>query len=257
MDFDYISAFLALKDDLLAYLYRLTANRPDAEDLAQDTYLKVTDKIGTFRGRSSFKTWVFAIATNLARDNRRVKNRWRLDVQDDCRRATEATPEYHDRIVGTFQAQPERRFEIEEHINYCFTCIAKNLPLEKQIAIILKECYDFKRTEIAGILGVTEGVVKHLLHEGRRDLQERYEQRCALVNKRGVCYQCAELNDYLQETPDAEEKIRRLGLSPSGTADENLDKRFRIINRINPLRGNGAALEDVILQILREVTGDS
>lgn len=249
--------FIALRDNLSSYLYRLTANREDMEDLVQDTFLKVRERSGTFKGKSSFKTWVFAIATNLAHDNRRVRNRWALDAQDKCKNAAVEHEHYRERMMGTFQNQTEKQFDIAEHINYCFTCVAKNLELEKQIAVILKEVYDFKRSEIAEIMDISEGVVKHLLFEGRKELQDKFENRCALVNKNGVCYQCAQLNDYFQNNKDSAQKIAGTGFSPLLGSEKNLDIRFSLINRINPLKGNGAALEDTILQILRESIHDN
>jgi len=253
---DVNSEFLDLKDQLSSYLYRLTTNKADMEDLVQDTFIRVTEKIDSFKHNSTFKTWVFTIATNLAIDNKRVKNRWEIDVQDKCKDAAQIKTNY-DKIFHTFHAQPENNFEIVEHINYCFTCIAKNLSLEKQIAIILKEIYHFKRNEIAEIMKITEGVVKHLLHDGRNELQEKYHHRCAMINKNGVCYQCAELNDGLQKHRNAEEKIAKLDLSPNYSPEKNLDTRFELINRINPLKSNGSALEDTILQILRETIQDN
>lgn len=250
------SEFIDFKDQLESYLYRLTANRFDTDDLLHDTYIKVRDKIKTFKGNSSFKTWTFAIATNLAKDNQRVKNRWKLDVQDECKYAASSNPKYNDKIVSAFQNQTEKKFEIEEHINYCFTCIAKNLPLEQQISIVLKEFYHFKRKEISKIIDKTEGVVKHYLYNARKALQTKFDQRCAIVNKTGVCYQCAELNDYLQDETNSGIKIKKLDMSREKSAKNNLDIRFKLINKINPLNGNGAKLEDTILQILREVIKD-
>lgn len=244
--------FSQIQDKLNSYLYRLTGSREDAEDLVHDTFIKISEKIDTFRGESGFKTWTFAVATNLAKDLKKVKSRWELNVQDLCKEATLVDKSLQDRIVNEFHNQEEKQFEIIEHINYCFTCVAKNLTLEKQIAIILKEIYDFKRTEIAEILNVTEGVVKHLLHDGRNELQEKYSYRCAMVNKQGVCYQCAELNDFLQEKSDSAEKIAALGLNEKNTAETNLNIRFQLINRINPLTGKGFKVEDTIMQILRE-----
>ena len=168
------------------------------DDLLQDTYLKISEKISSFRGESSFKTWVFAVATNLARDNRRVNNRWAEDVQDKCRDAAVASIDVQNRMLKAFAELPEKKFEFAEHINYCFTCLGKNLSLEKQISVILKEIFDFSRVEIAQVLNVSEGTVKHLLHDGRKEIQEKFEHRCALINKQGACYQCAQLNDYFQ-----------------------------------------------------------
>lgn len=248
--------FANFSNQLESYLYRLTANKEDAKDLLHDTYLKSTENIHNFRGESSLKTWIFTIATHLAKDNQRVKNRWHIDVQDKCKETAANNPLIANKIVSAFNQQIEKHFELAEHINYCFTCITKNLSLEKQIAIILKEIYDFKRTEIAAILNVTEGVLKHLLYEGRKELQQKYDYRCAMINKQGVCYQCAELNDYLQIEKNAVQKIAALGLSSEKTAEENLKIRFQILNKINPLKNNGIDLEDVILQILREVIKD-
>jgi len=249
--------FLSIKDQLSSYLYRLTANKEDAEDLVHDTYLKVHKNISNFRRESEFKTWVFTIATNLARDHKRVNNRWGLDAQDKCKQAAIEKIEVQQRMKGAFGSQVEQSFDIKEHINYCFTCVAKNLSLEKQLAVILKEVYDFKRTEIAEILNCSEGVVKHLLFDGRKELQDKFEQRCALINKTGVCYQCAQLNDYFQVKNDAQEKVKALKLSPNNSSEQNLDLRLEIIQQINPLKGNGALLEDTILQILREEISDN
>jgi RNA polymerase sigma-70 factor (ECF subfamily) len=254
---DIDNEFLTIQNNLKSYLYRLSANIADAEDLTHDTYIKVKEKIETFKGKSSLKTWVFAIATNLAKDNQRVKNRWESDAQDKCKDATVKSIDCQNKLISSFRNQSINQFDIVEHINYCFTCIAKNLTLEQQIAIILKEFYHFTRKEIADIIDKTEGVVKHLLHNSRKELQNKYEQRCALINKDGVCYQCAELNDYFQDVADSSQKTAKLGLSPENNSKINLDIRFKLINNINPLNGNGANLEDNILQILREAIKDN
>ena len=48
--------FMAIQEQLESYLYRLSANREDAKDLLQDTYIKIKQKVDTFQGKSSFKT---------------------------------------------------------------------------------------------------------------------------------------------------------------------------------------------------------
>jgi RNA polymerase sigma-70 factor (ECF subfamily) len=255
VEINFEAEFLLFKDELTSYLYRLSANKQDAQDLTHDTFLRSKQKINQFKGASSIKTWVFKIATNLAKDNQRVKQRWAINVQDDCKQASMTNPDLTLRITDSFLSQDSVSFDIKEHINYCFTCISKNLQLEHQIAIILKEVYQFKRAEIAKIIGRTEGSVKHLLFDGRKQLQEKYDSRCAMINKSGACYQCAELNDTLQGMAkgpsDAQQKIKAFDFR-TNQPEFNLDVRLAIIQKINPLEGNGAALEDTILQILRE-----
>lgn len=253
---DVNNEFQKLQHNLKSYLYRLSANKEDAEDILQDTYIRVVGKFNTFKHESSFKTWVFAIATNIAKDNRRVRNRWALNAQDICKETAVNSKECQQIMKSAFSEQEAKSFEITEHINYCFTCISKNLILEQQLAVVLKEIYHFKRKEIAVILHKKEVSVKHLLYEGRKKLISVYENRCALINKNGVCYQCSELNDYFQEIKDSENKIAKLGFNTKFSPRQNLKTRFELIQVINPLSGNGANLEDAIMRILRTALND-
>ena len=70
--------FLLLDSRLKSYPFRLTANRHDAEDLTQETYLKALQNLRGFAGKSTLKTWFFTIATNLAKDHFKPKHSRRL-----------------------------------------------------------------------------------------------------------------------------------------------------------------------------------
>jgi len=63
LEFEHISG------PLKSYLLRITASISEVEDIIHDTYLKAHDKLHTFRGESSLKTWLFTIASNLLKDN--------------------------------------------------------------------------------------------------------------------------------------------------------------------------------------------
>lgn len=62
------------RPQLKSYVLRLTASVEDAEDIVQDTFIKAFSNIQTFKGDSSLKTWIFAIASNLAKDLLKSKN---------------------------------------------------------------------------------------------------------------------------------------------------------------------------------------
>src|ERR671925_666119 len=74
-----------LQAALKSYLYRLTAYREDAEDLAQEVWIGVFTRLGSFEGQSSVRTWLFAIASQVAMDHPRVKARWPVDAQDKAK----------------------------------------------------------------------------------------------------------------------------------------------------------------------------
>jgi RNA polymerase sigma-70 factor (ECF subfamily) len=191
---------------LQSYLYRLTADRNDAEDLVHDTFIQAFDKLSTFKGEASLKTWIFQIATNLARTRLGRRRRWTADVSARAKALVANDPSLAQRIQTFSHTSPYGSYEIKEHINTCFTCIGKNLPIENQVAVILREVYDFALADIGAILEKSQGTVKYLLQTGRSTMMEIFEARCALINKAGVCHQCSELNGWL--TPNRTNKRR-------------------------------------------------
>ena len=70
------------------------------------------------------------------------------------------------------ETSPQGNFEIKEHIAFCFTCVSKSLPLEQQLALLLKEAYGFSVKETAQILDQTDAMVKYYLHTSRSKMIE-------------------------------------------------------------------------------------
>ena len=152
--------FETFQGELKSFLLRMTASVQDAEDIVQDTYLKAQAKMNTFRGDSSLKTWVFTIASNLAKDLLRSKKRWPETVTDICREEVLGNRPFLQEAMQMRETSPQGKFEIKEHIAFCFTCVSKSLPLEQHLALLLKEVYGFKVNEIATIMNQTEAMVK-------------------------------------------------------------------------------------------------
>ncbi len=135
------------------------------------------------------------------------------------------------------QTSPQGNFEIKEHVAFCLTCISRSLPLEQQIALLLKEVYGFKVQEIAIIMDQSEAMVKYYLHVSRGRMIEVFDQRCALINKQGVCHQCTELNSIFNPKQKAQEEIVKLEMARDA---ENKDKetlfdlRMKILQELDP-----------------------
>ncbi len=251
--------FAAFQPQLKSYLYRLLTDRNDVDDLTHDTFVKAFDKLATFKGKSSLKTWVFRIATNLAYDFLKRRDRWKPDAQDTAKAYAQGSPEMQRLFWFTHQNAPAGQYDIKEHIDFCFTCIAKTLSISHQVALILKDVYSFSRKDISLILDKTEGVVKHLLFEARKTMVEIFDNRCALINKAGACHQCTELNGIYN--PKQNERAALLEIDMVAAAGETSNKRLyelraALVQAIDPLQSRGADLQDVIMQCTRASIGE-
>lgn len=253
------SLFSEFQGQLKSYLYRLLANRNDSEDLTHDTFIKAFDKLDTFKGESTLKTWVFQIATNLSYNYLQRQKRWREDVSEQAKKLVLENENLRNEIVHIHQTSANAQYEIKEHIATCFTCISKNLPIENQIVLLLKDVYDFTVPEIEKILDKTKGVVKYLLQHARKTMTDIYDKRCALVNKNGVCHQCSELNSWFNPKQNQQEELMKLELvkdSDKYDREKLYQLRTDLVKAIDPLHSDGADLQDVLLRCNRIAMGE-
>jgi RNA polymerase sigma-70 factor (ECF subfamily) len=251
--------FAAFQTQLKSYLYRLLTDRNDVDDLTHDTFIRAFEKIASFRQDASLKTWVFKIATHLAYDHLRKLKRWPADAQDHGAHLAINTENIGQSFRVVHQTSNAGAYEMKEHIDFCFTCISKTLPIENQVALILKEIYDFPVKEICLILEKTEGVVKHLLNNSRDTMTNIFDHRCALVNKNGVCDQCSQLNGIFNPKQDQQEQRMKLELvKASGKFNraELFALRTKLVKAIDPLHSAGTDLQDIIMRCTRTAIGD-
>jgi RNA polymerase sigma-70 factor, ECF subfamily len=137
-------------DRIYSYLHLTVGNRHDAEDLTNQTFVKMLESIDRFEWRKvPFSAWLFRIARNLAVDHFRARRR----VQPQ-----EEPPE---------PADPQRSAE-EEALHAIggrsMLEMIQELSDEQQQVLTLKFAFDFSNSEAAAILGKTEGAVKSLQH---------------------------------------------------------------------------------------------
>jgi RNA polymerase sigma-70 factor (ECF subfamily) len=251
--------FAEFQNQLKSYLYRLLADRNDVDDLTHDTFIRAYDKISTFNQDSSLKTWVFKIATNLAYDHLKKLKRWPADAQDQGANLAINTMEIAQTFRNVHQTSNAGAYEIKEHIDFCFTCISKALPIENQVALILKDIYDFSIKEICLILEKTEGVVKHLLNDARTTMTGIFENRCALINKNGACHQCSQLNGIFNPKQDQQEQLMKLELvkgSKKFNREELFTLRTKLVKAIDPLHSSGTDMQDIIMKCTRTAIGE-
>lgn len=238
--------FELIRGQLKSYILRISASVSDTEDIVQDTYLKASEKLGSFKGESSLKTWLFAIASNLAKDHLRARRRWAENVTDLGKEAALSDPHFFREAIQIRMSSPQGQFEIKEHIAFCFACISKSLPMEQQICLLLKEVYEFRVAEIAQIISASEAMVKYYLHTGRAKMTEIFEGRCALINKNGICHQCTELNGIFNPKQKAQEELMKIDMAREAEkADKErlFDLRMQVVRGIDPFESGAAELQ--------------
>ncbi|WP_299466031.1 RNA polymerase sigma factor [uncultured Microscilla sp.] len=247
----YQDQFVEFRPSLSSYIYRLVAHHQNTEDIVQEAYIKAFQHLAKFRGESSFKTWVFAIATNLAKDFLKKEQRWQEDYQDRCREATYASQEIQQTMADIAQNSTYGQFVLREHIDYCFTCISKTLMLEEQVCVILKEVYAFKVREIEVIMELSEGQVKYGLANARARLRHIFDNRCSLINKNGACHQCSELNGMFnpkQVFAVEANKVEMVKAQDKANHEQLLNLRLQLIQSIDPINAQGFDLHNYMLE---------
>lgn len=243
--------FNDLKAELTSYVFRLVTNREITEDIIHDTYIKGVSKIETFQGNSTFKTWIYSIATNISKNILIRQNRWIVNAQDYGAMLHVKSKEHWDAFQQVFESTPEQEYEVKEHLEYCFNCINKTLDIEQQVCLLLKEVYDFKVREIMQITELSEGKVKHAIADARKHLIHIFDQRCAFVNKKGTCHQCTELTGILNPKQDVHIKANKLKLvKKKDTKNQELllDIRLELVQSIDPLNSKNSLVTSYFLE---------
>ncbi len=241
-----VKEFEEFRPQLKSYVLRMTASEEDTNDIVQETYLKAHKNLSSFKEKSSLKTWVFAIASNLARDLLRSQKRWPENVTDICREKALNNRAFLEEMMGIRMTSDQGNFEIKEHITFCFGCVSKSLPIEQQVTLLLKEVYGFKVKEIAEIIENTEAMVKYYLHVSRKRMIDVFDNRCSLINKEGVCHQCTELNGIFNPKQKAQEEIVKIEMAREAdnkSKEELFDLRMDIVKGIDPFESDAAKLQ--------------
>ncbi|MBO5410807.1 MAG: RNA polymerase sigma factor, partial [Clostridia bacterium] len=165
--------------DAFEELYRLTSpkayfvalqivrNEQDAEDILQETYIKVHEKISGIDPSQSFMGWLYRVVSNMSKNLLKKRNTLVFEVYEN-----ESFEEIPD---DTTEFSPEESLNQEEACREVMAAIDE-LTDEKRVCIVMKYFGEMTVREIAEILEVPEGTVKNRLYTARKDLKEKLEK---------------------------------------------------------------------------------
>jgi RNA polymerase sigma-70 factor (ECF subfamily) len=156
------------KTDIFRFVFHLTGNRAEAEDMFQEVWLRVARQGRLRAAGEDLKPWLLTIVLNLHRDALRRKRVRRLFLLRHYHREHPGSPAAEGAAPPS--AEPARAAEaarLRQDIDRAVSC----LPVKQRRVFLLSEVEGVRQKEIAGILGIPVGTVKSLLHRAVKRLQ--------------------------------------------------------------------------------------
>lgn len=155
------------QERVYATIYHMTSNHEDANDLAQETFIKAFQAIKTFKGGSSFFTWVYRIAVNKTINFlKQRKNRTHMSLND-----LDFNAEHDPDLVALVSHKTPRRevslAELQEKLNAAM----QKLSESHRLVVTLHDVQGLPHDEIAEIMGCNIGTVRSRLFYARQQLQ--------------------------------------------------------------------------------------
>jgi RNA polymerase sigma-70 factor (ECF subfamily) len=152
-------------DRVYRLAYRLSGNRADAEDLTQETFVRVFRSLAEYQP-GTFEGWLHRITTNLFLDMVRRRQRIRFD----------ALPEDVGDRLASQEAGPEQAYH-DTHLDPEIQSALDALPPDFRVAVVLCDLEQLSYEEIAATLGIKVGTVRSRIHRGRVLLREALAHR--------------------------------------------------------------------------------
>ena len=150
------------KDRLFNVLYRMLSSEDEANDLLQETFLRVWQHKMSYDFRFAFSTWIYTIALNLARNELRRRKKIKfLDIFD-----------FADKL-----AAKEEKKDTSANLKTLLESEMKRLPEKYKTAFLLRDVDNLSYEEIAQVLGVPLGTVKSRVNRARAILRTRLKPR--------------------------------------------------------------------------------
>lgn len=160
------------KDKLFHLGYRMLSNRHEAEDVVQETFLRVYKNWSRYDDKQKFSTWIYRIATNLCIDRlRKRKPNYYLDAEMNDQEGMDGYT-----LIPGDDKTPETEYLLSETQQMIHQAIA-GLPAKYKSVIVLRYLQEMSLQEISDVLDMPVTTVKTRVHRGREFLRKKLEHK--------------------------------------------------------------------------------
>jgi RNA polymerase sigma-70 factor (ECF subfamily) len=154
---------------LVTIMHHLVGNRDEAEDLAQEVFLRVYRSRKKYRARAKFSTWLFTIANNLALNAQRSKHR-KCAVPLNVHDSGPLGPRPAEQLVRDRENQPGEQIQRQELAAVVQQALGQLIERQRA-AVVLNKFEDMNYAEIAEVMNLSTKAVKSLLSRARENLR--------------------------------------------------------------------------------------
>ncbi|MEO6405804.1 MAG: sigma-70 family RNA polymerase sigma factor [Ferruginibacter sp.] len=146
------------KDRAVNLAYNILLNTEDAEEVAQDAFVRVYRSLGDFRGAARFSTWLYRVVVNTALNKKKLKKPHSVEITGSLHETLSSAPD----SISLYQLRAEHK----KHINIALQVLTVN----ERLCITLYYLEELTVEEIKAITGISASNVKVLLFRGRKNL---------------------------------------------------------------------------------------
>lgn len=169
------------RHELIVHCYRMFGSIQDAEDMVQETILRAWQRLETFAGRGTFRSWLYRIATNICLDTLRKRTK-----QDSIEEADGSSSDdmildesvwvdaLPNKFISDLIADPEASYTQQESVALAFVRVLQVLPPRQRSILILRDVLNWRASEVAELLNITESSVTSALHRARETMKNNY-----------------------------------------------------------------------------------
>ncbi len=171
--------FQAHERFLWGLCYRLTGNAADADDLVQETFVRVMEHPPA-RTDEPWRPWLVRVAMNLGRDRLRYRKRRGYEgpwLPSPIETGDEASPPSYEPIADE-QGNPAARYDLLESVSFAFLLALEALTPAQRAVLLLRDVFDYSIRETADALGMSEQNVKTTHHRARTAMRDYDRERC-------------------------------------------------------------------------------
>jgi RNA polymerase sigma-70 factor (ECF subfamily) len=173
--------------ELRVHCYRILGSLAEAEDMVQETLLHAWKRLGTFQGRSSFRAWLYKIATNACLDALDKRRSRRLlptnlfpasdphsPVAPPSTEISWLEPFPDEWLVDQAAINPEAHYSAYESVSLAFLAALQTLPPRQRAVLILSDVLEWSAQEMADLLGASLSAIASALHRARATMSTTY-----------------------------------------------------------------------------------